>query len=151
MTENAHKEVMTESDQRKIESRRSRILEELSYSSSKISDLSRIVGFGLVGLIYVFSLSSSPIAQRILLGHWGWIFALSIIGAIVLFLDYLQSLFSYIDNLNALNRIDDLDEKLYTSSITYRLRNLMFFLKQIIAFFGVIIFVVLLAKISNGP
>jgi hypothetical protein len=131
---------MTGNSQERNAIRREQVSDERKFLSSKLSDLSRGIGFGLAALIYVFPTSSSTFAQQILHDHRTWILVLSVLGGVTIILDYLQYAFGYFTNLFADDRVP-LGGDVYSDTPNlYGLAGLMFILKQIVAMVGVMLF-----------
>ena len=117
--------------------KRATVLEEKRHVSSKISDLSRYIGFGLVAVVYTIVTSDSGALSGIYESKNELLLLAGFFGVLTIVLDYTQFLAGYFAVQAALrNEIDGYryDDK----SISYRFRRLAFGLKQITALVGAV-------------
>ncbi len=122
---------------------RERVLEEKKNVSSRISDLCRYIGFGLVAVVFTILSSDSELVIGIYENYTGWLLSASVLGTLTIILDYLQFLSGYrvvqkaLCNKKGNYMYDD-------TSFWYWLRNFAFMAKQITAFSGAIILVIVI-------
>jgi hypothetical protein len=131
---------MTEDEKKEA---RKRVLEEKSKVSTRISDLSRYIGFGLVAVVYTILSSSAPRVVSIYEHYTNWLLWVAVLGVITIILDYLQ----YLGGYNAVQQAlkNDVGNFEYDDeSCWYQLRNGAFFFKQCTAFIGAIILVIVI-------
>lgn len=131
---------MSTNGQERTAIRREQVRSERKFFSNKLSELSRGIGFGLAALIYVFPISSSTFAQKILHDHHTWILVLSVLGGVIIILDYLQYVLGYFINFFADDRVPLAGDVYSDTPNLYGLAGLMFILKQIVAVVAVIFF-----------
>lgn len=123
-----------------LEERRKSVLAEKRHVSSKISDLSRYVGFGLVAVVYAILTSDSKIVIQLYERYTTALLAAAFFGALTVILDYLQFLGGYLAVEQALQNEEGsycYDDK----SFWYKLRVNAFWMKQATAFCGALLFV----------
>lgn len=122
---------------------RNKVLEEKRHVSSKISDLSRYIGFGLVAVAYaILTSSSADIAS--LYGERRFLVLLAAaFGTLAVILDYVQFLSGYLAVQAALkNKVGEFEYD--DSSFSYKLRSGAFWGKQFASLAGASIFAVAL-------
>jgi len=125
--------------------KRKAVLDEKRHVSSRISDLSRYMGFGLVAVVYTILTSNSRLVMSIYTNYSGWLLGVAVLGIITIISDYLQFLAGYVNVQNALrNEVGNFeyDDK----SLSYWFRNFAFKLKQITALLGALILICVIAK-----
>lgn len=121
------------------EEQRKNVLEEKFKVSSRISDLSRYIGFGLVAVVYTILTSDSQAIANLYGNRTTLLLAAACLGAVAIVLDYVQFLAGYFSVQEALKnegegyRYDD-------QSIAYKARNFAFWAKQVAALLGSLIF-----------
>jgi hypothetical protein len=120
---------------------RKRVLEEKFKSSSKISELCRYIGFGLAAVSFSILTSTSPYSIQLVKEYKPPLICSSIIGILVILLDYLQFLAKYICTNKALqNKAKDYQ---YSDEwLLYKALHWCFNYKQILALLGALILIV---------
>lgn len=122
-----------------VEEKKVKVLEEKRHVSSKISDLSRYIGFGLVAVAYaILTSDSAPILKlygerRIL------VLAAAGLGTLAIIFDYIQFLAGYLAVQKALKNVEG-EFKYDDTSVSYKLRSLAFWGKQLASLSGAVIF-----------
>ena len=119
--------------------RRATVLEEKRHVSSKISETSRYIGFGLVAVVYAVLTSDSAFMEAIAAEHHSELLIAATLGGLTVVLDYLQFIGGYISVNAALNNVAG-DYRYNKKAFFYRLRVASFWMKQITALAGSIIF-----------
>lgn len=122
-----------------IEERRKSVLEEKRHVSSKISDLSRYVGFGLVAVVYAILTSDSEIVIQLYEHYTTALLTAAAFGVLTVILDYLQFLGGYLSVEQALQN-EEGSFRYDNKSFWYKLRVTAFWMKQATAFFGALLF-----------
>lgn len=113
--------------------------------TTKISDLTRYISFGLVALTYSIFTSKSEFAVLLLENFKSLFLYASLSGFIAIFFDYLQYLFGYISVNKALKESDHQYDNEWCS---YRLIKLLFVGKQLFVLIGV--FLVCVAMFTSA-
>lgn len=126
------------------------VLEEKRHVSSKISDLSRYIGFGLVAVVYTILTSDSESVIRIYENYTFLLLLVAELGAATILFDYLQFVGGYFAVEAALNNEDD-SYRYNPKSFWYQLRNIAFWIKHVTALLGAIllIFVITLSALHT--
>ncbi|MDH5524738.1 MAG: hypothetical protein OEY01_12195 [Desulfobulbaceae bacterium] len=122
-----------------IEEQRKKVLDEKFKVSSRISDLSRYIGFGLVAIVYTILTSDSVAITKLYGNKNTLILVAACLGAVTIVLDYVQFLAGYFSVQEALEN-EAGQYKYNNQSIAYTARNFAFWAKQTSALFGAIIF-----------
>lgn len=122
---------------------RNKVLEEKRHVSSRISDLSRYIGFGLVAVTYAILTSDSAVIARLYGGRQLLLLVAAGFGMLAVILDYVQFLSGYFAVQSALENVDG-EFKYDDESISYRLRSVAFWGKQIASLAGAMTFAVAL-------
>jgi len=128
---------MTDDEKREA---RKKVLEQKEKMSSRISDLCRYIGFGLVAVVYTILTSESKVVISIYEHYTDWLLGIAFLGLLTIIFDYLQYLGGYYSVEKALKneagnyQYDD-------ESFWYCLRNSAFIFKQSTAFIGALILV----------
>lgn len=123
---------------------RKKVLEEKRHVSSRVSDLCRYIGFGVVAVTWTLITSTSDFATSITTNYRTWLMLSAIGGILTILFDYLQFLAGYLSVNEALNRTDNTyDDK----SLAYKSRKVLFWLKQVTAIACIVILIVVV--ISN--
>jgi hypothetical protein len=132
-----------------LETKRKSILEEKRYVSSKISDLCRYIGFGLVAVVYSLLTSDSDVVIKLYEKHITFLLIVAAFGVSTIVLDYLQFLGGYYAVNSALKNEEG--EFLYDDNwFSYKLRRWAFYAKQVTTIFGalLLLFSLLFEKIN---
>jgi hypothetical protein len=118
---------------------RSKVLEEKRHVSSKISDLSRYIGFGLVAVAYAILTSDSSVIEELYGDRQFLVLLAAAFGVLAVILDYVQFLAGYLAVQAALK--NEADEFRYDdASLPYKLRSGAFWGKQFASLAGALIF-----------
>jgi hypothetical protein len=133
---------MTEDEQKDA---RKAVLEEKKHVSSKISDLSRYIGFGLVAVVYTILTSDSELVISIYRNYTSWLLGVAVLGIFTIILDYLQFLGGYFNVQNALKNKEG-NYSYNNESCSYKLRDIAFKFKQVTAFLGAFILIYVIAR-----
>lgn len=118
---------------------RRKVLEEKRHVSSKISELSRYIGFGLVAVAYAILTSDSSVIAKLYGERQFLIVLAAAFGTLAVILDYVQFLSGYLAVQAALKNKDG-DFKYDDSSLPYKLRSGAFWGKQLASLAGAITF-----------
>lgn len=122
---------------------RSKVLEEKRHVSSKISDLSRYIGFGLVAVAYAILTSDSEVIAKLYGGRQFLVLLAAAFGTLAVILDYVQFLSGYLAVQAALKNKDG-DFQYDDSSLPYKIRIGAFWGKQLASLAGALTFTVAL-------
>jgi len=128
---------MTDVDKRKV------VLEEKRHVSSKISDLSRYIGFGLVAVVYTILTSDSKAVIKIYENYTFLLLLVAEFGAATILFDYLQFVGGYFSVEAALKNEGD-SYRYNSKSFWYQLRIIAFWIKQVIALLGAILLIIVI-------
>jgi len=134
--------------QQVIDDKKKEIVSHIDYSATRIGELVRIIGFGLAGLYFVFSTSSSDFAQNVML-HYTWIVvSISICGCLAVLFEWFQYFLGRRMAYRAvpLARDPDPNKGLFPTDWLKGLQLGMFWAKQGAAVAGTIIFMWLMYK-----
>lgn len=123
---------------------RSKVLEEKRHVSSKISDLSRYIGFGLVAVAYAILTSDSASVQKLYEDRQLLIILSAGFGTLAVIFDYVQFLAGYLAVQTAISNAGG-GFKYDDGSLSYKLRTWAFWVKQVAALAGAVIFAAALA------
>lgn len=114
--------------------------EEAAFASSKVSELCRLFGLGYMALSYSVVISNNPIPLKIIESYGFLLLGLAVSGALVVLLDFIQYFFSYIQ-ANAAAENEEGDYQPEPEWCSTKIRNVAYFLKQIVCFIGGIVLV----------
>jgi hypothetical protein len=128
-----------------VAERRKTINDQSDIYSLKITEMTRTVGYGLAGLFLVFSLSNSEFAIGVMHRFKFGVAALSVIGCMVILLEYLQ----YKTAIRALDEAESFADdpsagELFATKIAARI-TMYFKYKQYLALVGGSGFILLMA------
>lgn len=121
-------------DQTKKSIREARIAHK-SVVTARISETSRLVGFGIVAWVFAIHTSETKFAQNYILNYETWVNMAGFLGMLAIVSDYLQYLCAYSSVKHALKR----EGKNYAfdkNHFGYFLQNVFFGTKQICAVVG---------------
>lgn len=118
---------------------RAKVLEEKRHVSSRISDLSRYIGFALVAVVYAILTSDSAVISKLYGSRTTILLVAAAFGAVTVVLDYLQFLAGYF-SVQAALRNETGAYKYNDKSISYQARSIAFWAKQAFAVVGSLIF-----------
>jgi hypothetical protein len=131
---------MTDADI-KAEEQRAKVLEQKASVSSRISDLSRYIGFGLVAVVYTI-LTAKPGALSESYSQYSDLLLLAgLLGVITILFDYLQFLSGYFSVSQALKNQKGA-YRYPDNTVAYKFRNVAFWLKQITTFAGTVLLLI---------
>lgn len=121
--------------EKKAEAMRDKVLSEKASVSSRISDLSRYIGFGLVAVVYTILTAkpgalSESYSQYTDLLLWAGLF-----GVLTIVLDYLQYLGGYFSVGQALKNKEG-GYRYPSETFAYKFRSFAFWAKQFTTFVG---------------
>jgi hypothetical protein len=143
--------MMDDRKERELAFYRDSAVDAQKVASSKVSELARYVGLGLASLIFIFASSSSDFAEQVFSRYKVWIALLSITGAAVILLDYVQYIYGYQAAREAAMRVEEVEKGRYDiphihNKLTHAdmVSRIAFSLKQRIAVAGIITFAGLL-------
>ena len=123
--------------------RRQKIQEDKDFTSARISESTRYVGFGLAALTVAMLTSDAAFPKRLIANFEWFVVVASALGCLTIILDYLHYLFGYLASEQAADNRDG-DYGYLTQSGYYRARRYFFLAKQITALVGAVSFVVIL-------
>ena len=106
-----------------------KVLEEKRHVSSRVSDLCRYIGFGLVAVVFVLLSSGSDYAKGVVSQHQNMLLFIGGTGCLTVIFDYLQFFAGYITVNRALKNTErnyNYDDK----SLSYKIRNWCFILSS---------------------
>ena len=118
------------------------VLEEKRLVTSRISETTRYIGFGLLASFYGIVSSAEPFARNLFATHAYALKFMATWGFLAVFLDYLQYVFGRAAVQSALGRRD----KPFTYNkgwISYRARHACFVAKQVAALVGSVSFILI--------
>ncbi len=125
------------------DAKRKVVLEEKRHVSSKISDLSRYIGFGLVAVVYTILTSDSKSVTKIYENYTFLLLLVAELGAATILIDYLQFVGGYFAVEAALKNEDD-SYRYNPKSFWYQLRIITFWIKQVTAFLGALFLIIVI-------
>ena len=125
------------------DAKRKVVLEEKRHVSSKISDLSRYIGFGLVAVVYTILTSDSKSVIKIYENYTFLLLLVAGLGAVTILIDYLQFVGGYFAVEAALKNEDD-SYRYNPKSFWYQLRTIAFWIKQVTAFLGALLLIIVI-------
>ena len=113
------------------------VLADLNFSSNRMSELTRYIGFGSLALVFTVLTSNSTFAQSIMSESKLQLLAIGALGAITIFIDYLHYFSSYMQSRLVLNNTESFsyDDIPFLKGI----RTGLFWLKQAIAIISVML------------
>jgi hypothetical protein len=115
------------------------IRDELDFVTSRMSELTRYVAFGLAALFFVLLSSSSEFAKVIMQKHGGFILGVSAAGCIAIVADYLQYLYGQLDSHRVLDEVSPDGLHRYNENHPLFRRRVFFYrAKQFFAALGVV-------------
>lgn len=120
---------------------RKAVLDEKRNVSSKISETTRYIGFGLIAAVYGVLTSDSSKIDSLFDASTTLLVISAVAGAVAIVFDYMQFVFGYWSVRQALRASDSKYNEEY---FAYKLRARLFWLKQGFAFAGALLFTVVL-------
>jgi hypothetical protein len=123
--------------------RKQKIQEDKDFTSARISESARYVGFGLAALTVAMLTSDAAFPKRLIAAHGNFVILASAFGCITVISDYLHYLFGYYASEEAAGNVSG-DFGYRTQSLFYKLRRGFFWTKQIFAVVGACIFIAIL-------
>jgi hypothetical protein len=132
-------------DKEDIARRRKTAQDDKDFTTGKISELARYVGFGLAAFPFVLLTSQSKFAQHVIDNFQTQFLFTSVIGCLVILAEYGQYYFGYLAS-SAAYRNRTGSYRYDEASLSFKLRQALFFLKHIGAAAGAIYFIAILAQ-----
>ena len=123
--------------------RRQKIQEDKDFTSARISESVRYIGFGLAAISVAFLTSDASFPKKMISHYEGVVLLVSAFGCLAIVLDYLHYLCGYLSSEEA-GRNKEGDFGYLTRSRFYRARRWFFATKQIVAVCGALIFIIVL-------
>jgi hypothetical protein len=123
--------------------RRQKIQDDKDFTSARISESVRYIGFGLAAITMALLTSDASFPKRLISHFEGFVLFASALGCLAIVLDYLQYVCGYLASEDA-GRNREGDYGYLTQSPSYKARRLLFVSKQIVAIVGAGIFIVIL-------
>lgn len=115
--------------------RKKRIQDDKDFTSSRISESTRYLGFGLAAVAMALLTSDAAFPKKLMAAHPTPVILAAALGCLTIFADYLHYLFGYLASDEAARNRDG-DFGYLTQSIYYRARRWFFYSKQIFAALG---------------
>ena len=136
-TEEAKKNNATETNKgNDLKTRKAKVLEQQQHVTEKISDLCRYIGFGIAAACYAIFTSTSDFSVELVAENQAALLFCAGFAVFTILLDYLQFLSGYISVRYALK---DSKYQYNKKKITYKLRFIFFYIKQVTVSVTVII------------
>jgi hypothetical protein len=129
--------------------RRQKIQEDKDFTSARISESARYIGFGLAAATMAFLSSDASFPHKMSTRFGPFLLLAAALGCLTIVLDYLQYLFAYKSSEDA-GRNKDGGYLYLNQSSYYRARRWFFAGKQLSAFFGAAVFIVVLLSAMAG-
>lgn len=123
--------------------RRQKIQEDKDFTSARISESARYIGFGLAAITMALITSDAALPKRMMSHYEGFVLFASALGCLAILLDYLHYVCGYLASEDA-GRNREGDYGYLTQSGFYRARRWFFVSKQIVAILGAVIFITVL-------
>jgi hypothetical protein len=128
-----------------ISNRLRSVQDEKNYTSGRISDLARNVGFGVLAVIFALLTSKSILGEQMAMSLRAWTLACASFGIATIFLEYFQYFFGYLACRKAAES-KELEYRYDRTAFVYKARTLCFWLKQVTAGIAGIVLIVLVWK-----
>lgn len=116
--------------------RKDSVQEDRNFTSGKISDLSRYIGFAVIALVFALLTSTSPFSVSLVGQQKTCILIAAFFGVMAILSDYLHYFFGYLSSLSVTKNNDYYYD---AGSIAYKLRKLLFWSKQLFGFLSAIL------------
>ena len=110
--------------------REKRVKEDKDFTSSKIGDLSRLIGYGVLAVAFSLLTSTAPFAVEFVRAFSIEIKVVAAFGILSVLFDYFQYLAGYIDSSFVIKKEGFRYSK---SSLSYRARKFFYWGKQLLA------------------
>jgi hypothetical protein len=123
--------------------RRLKIQEDKDFTSARISESARYIGFGLAAVTVALVTSDAAFPKRLMTHYEIFILLSSAFGCLAIVLDYLHYVCGYLASEDA-GRNREGDFGYLTQSTFYKARRWFFVSKQIVAMLGALTFIVIL-------
>ena len=130
--------IFDEKESRKI------VLEDMNFSSNRMSELTRYIGFGSLALVFAVLTSNSTFAQSMVNEGKLQLLAIGALGAITIFIDYMHYFSSYMQSRLVLNNTESFSYD--DIPILKGVRIGLFWLKQFIAIISVMLVFYLIVR-----
>lgn len=126
--------------------------ENQDYFSSKISELARYIGFGLVAVAFGLLSSDSVFAKALVAKSAHALSWAGLLGAATVLVDYVHLLMGWWSNTQAANN-DKGGNKLAGIGVFFRFLqdNIFFYLKQVVPLAGVILLLIAISRVVDLP
>lgn len=134
------------------EQRRAKYRDNQDYFSSKISELARYIGFGLVAVCFSLLSSDAVFAKMLVAKTDNTLVWAGVSGVAAVLADYLHLLFGWWANSQAANNAKG-KFKLARSGLVFRFLqdNVFFYLKQAFPLLGVALLLVSVSSVIDWP
>jgi len=116
------------------------------YFSTKLSELSRFMSYGLVAVVFGFITTDNSFFSNMTADHKNDVVLSAIIVILSLFVDYLQHLFGYVGAGAAAKNKANGFERPAIGKFYMWIQTVFFYLKQVAAAWGLVLFVSILAR-----
>lgn len=103
------------------------VLEDLKFTSNRISEVTRYIGYGSVALVFTILTSKSNFSQSIASDSLHLLLIIGSLGSLSILLDYFHYFISYLQSIRVLNTEDFSYDK---TPILKGIRNYLFWGKQ---------------------
>lgn len=123
--------------------RRQKIQEDKDFTSARVSESARYIGFGLGAASVAFLTSDAAFSRMLISNYKTGVMAAAAFGCLTILLDYFHYILGYMSSEQA-GRNSAGDYGYLTGSGLYRSRRWFFWLKQFTAVLGALIFIAVL-------
>ncbi len=127
------------------------VLEQKQFVTGRISETVRYVGFGLLAVFYAMISSDAPFAHMIVATMSRRLIGMAIFGVLAVFFDYLQYLAGSFAVERALGEGAAHGYSYNRRWLSYRLRRLCFWIKQIAVIAGCVLLLLILLRAIAPP
>lgn len=131
---------------------RAKYRENQDYFSSKISELARYIGFGLVAVAFGLLSSDAVFAKALVANSAQTLSWAGLFGAATVLIDYLHLLMGWWSNTQAANN-EKGGYKLAGLGVFFRFLQdwIFFYLKQLVPLAGVILLLIAISRVAELP
>ena len=122
-----------------------KICEDLEVLSGKISDLTRTISLSVLALVWLFIAGGDDAPTLRLSPNGGLLLLSGLFVLLSLLSDYLQFVFGYANSkevLSVAEAAETRQAKYNTTSVLYRARSLLFWLKQLFALTALVVLLI---------
>ena len=124
-----------------IAERKDRVQQDKDFTSARISDLSRYIGFGLAGVVFLLLTSSSDYAEAMVRNFQAPLVLSATLGCLTVLFDYLHYFFGYLSSRTTAKDTER-NYQFNPQSKLYVWRFRFFWAKQVCAVLGAVILIV---------